>query len=117
MSNADRNICFQGVRFRYVSLYFIISILTDIEIFRRPGLFTLILEAVKTKEVLCRKIHMPAKFISANHIAPFEGRKPIQIEVVNKLVLLTDFQVCTGKYKALVSYAQPSATRRAVLEN
>ena len=27
---------------------------------------------------------MPAKLTNANHIAPFEVRKPIQIEVVNK---------------------------------
>ena len=31
--------------------------------------------------------------------------------------VLTDFQVRTGKYKALVFYAQPSGLRRAVLEN
>ena len=32
---------------------------------------------------LYRKIQMPANLTSANHIASFQGRKPIQIEVVN----------------------------------
>ena len=31
--------------------------------------------------------------------------------------ILTDFQVCTGKYKALVFCAQSSASRQAALEN
>ena len=33
---------------------------------------------------LCRNIQMPANRTSANHIASFQGRKSIQIEVVNK---------------------------------
>ena len=32
-------------------------------------------------------------------------------------LIITDFQVHTGKHKALVSYAQPSASPRAILEN
>ena len=91
--------------------------ITPFEIFRRPDLFILILEAVETIEVLCRKIQMPAKFTSANHIALFEGRKQIQIEVVNNIPILTDFQVCTGKYKARVFKYSPTRSGGLCAEN
>ena len=43
-------------------------------------MLSFLLEAV---EGLCRKIQMPAILTSDNYIAPFEGQKPKQIEVVN----------------------------------
>ena len=57
--------------------------ITPFEIFLCPDLFILILQAVETIEVLCLKIQMPTKFTSANHIALYQGRNPLQIEVVN----------------------------------
>ena len=38
---------------------------------------------------LYREIRMPANLTSANHIASFQGRKPIQIEVVNNFTNCT----------------------------